>query len=81
MNEGTFFWDRRSRIEPLREVINNLQDGYTELICHVGYGEGLEEDYHVQRVDELAAFLDPSIVAMVKENPDIQLITFADLPK
>jgi predicted glycoside hydrolase/deacetylase ChbG (UPF0249 family) len=79
MTDGTFFWDRRDRLDSLRAAINAIPDGYTELICHVGYGEGLEEDYHVQRVDELAAITHPEIVALV--NANFQKITFADLPK
>lgn len=77
--DGTFFWDRRSRIEPLRQTLATIQDGYTELACHVGYGTGLEEDYHSQREDELVAFKDPSIVESAQR--DFQLITFADLPQ
>jgi len=76
-----FYWDRRSRVEPMRQAIESLKDGYTELICHVGYGADLQEDYNIQRDDDLAATLDPSIVALVKNNPDIQLVTFANLPK
>jgi predicted glycoside hydrolase/deacetylase ChbG (UPF0249 family) len=76
-----FYWDRRSRVEPIRDLIHSLQDGYTELICHVGYGEDLEEDFNFQRNYDLAGVIDPSIVTLVKDNPDIQLITFADLPE
>lgn len=79
MTDGTFFWDRRNRLETLRIAINNIQADYTELICHVGYGAGLEEDYHVQREDELAAITHPEIVALVSAN--FQRIRFADLPK
>jgi chitin disaccharide deacetylase len=79
MTDGTFFWDRRDRLETLRAAIEKIPDGYTELICHVGYGAGLEEDYHIQREDELAAITHPEIVALV--NANLQKITFADLPK
>jgi len=76
-----YFMDRRSRVEPLRQVIESLQEGYTELICHVGYAADLEEDFNVQREDDLAAIINPSIVALVKNDPDIQLVTFTDLPQ
>jgi chitin disaccharide deacetylase len=79
MTDGTFFWDRRDRLETLRAAIEAIQADYTELICHVGYGAGLEEDYHIQREDELAAVLHPEIVALV--NANFQKITFAELPK
>jgi chitin disaccharide deacetylase len=79
MTDGTFFWDRRSRLETLRAAIEAIQADYTELICHVGYGAGLEEDYHIQREDELAAITHPEIVALV--NANFQKITFADLLK
>jgi chitin disaccharide deacetylase len=78
---GIFFWDRRSRVEPFRQAIQALNAGYTELACHVGYGADLEEDFNIQRDDDLAAVIDPSIVALVKNSPYIQLVTFADLPK
>ncbi|MEO1288861.1 MAG: ChbG/HpnK family deacetylase [Chloroflexota bacterium] len=77
---STAFWDRRSRIEPLRQAITNTQDGYTEILCHVGYGANLNELYNIQREDELATFIHPEIVAMVKDDPKFQLIRFSDLP-
>lgn len=78
--EGTFFWDRRSRLPSLKQTIANIREGYTELICHVGYGADLKEDYHIQREDELAAYTHPDIVKMVKNNPEFELIRFSDLP-
>ena len=75
---GTFQWEHGSRVELFKQVLSSVTDGYTEIICHVGYAEGLTENYSVQREDELEAILHAEIIASAKAN-DIQSITFADL--
>jgi chitin disaccharide deacetylase len=75
----TFHWERGSRVELFKTVVSNIGDGVTEIVCHVGYAEGLNEDYTFQREDELEAITHADLIELVKSN-DIRLITFADLP-
>lgn len=79
MTANTFHWAHGSRLEQFQSVVAEVQAGYTEMVCHVGYAEGLTESYNVQREDELQAVIHAEMVALVKAK-DIELITFADLP-
>jgi chitin disaccharide deacetylase len=76
---NTFKWEHGSRLALFKSVIEDIKDGYTEVVCHVGYAEGLTEDYNIQREDELATVTHADLKNLVESN-DIQLITFADLP-
>ena len=76
---NTFHWERGSRLALFQSVIQDIKDGYTEVVCHVGYAEGLTEDYTVQREDELEAVTHADLKTLVQSN-NIHLITFADLP-
>lgn len=75
----TFHWERGSRLDLFQSVVSGVEDGYTEVICHVGYAEGLNEAYTFQRNDELEAVTHATLIECVKSN-DIHLISFADLP-
>lgn len=77
--KDTFQWEQGSRLELFQSVISNVKDGYTEVICHVGYAEGLQEAYNLPREDELKAVTHTDLQKTLVEN-NIQLITFADLP-
>lgn len=76
----TFQWERGSRLELFQSVLSNVGDGYTEVICHVGYADDLTESYAEPREDELRAVLHPDL-RKTAEAHDIQFISFADLPK
>jgi len=75
----TFQWERGDRLGLFQSVLSSVGEGYTEVICHVGYAEGLAESYAEPREDELAAVLHPDLRKTIEAN-QIQLITFADLP-
>jgi predicted glycoside hydrolase/deacetylase ChbG (UPF0249 family) len=68
-----------SRIQRLKDGLATIQDGYTELMVHVGYGEGLAEDYNVQRDEELAAVTDAGVMQVIAAQ-GIRLVNFDDLP-
>ena len=75
------FYDQHATYEELLNVINNLPDGRTEIMCHPGYTDDAfaqESVYNNQRDRELKILTDPSIKAAIEAN-GIQLITFADL--
>ena len=75
------FYDKRATYEELLNVINNLPDGRTEIMCHPGYTDAAfaqESVYNDQRDRELKILTDPSIKTAIETN-GIQLITFADL--
>lgn len=67
------------RLERLKNGLRSVKEGYTELMVHVGYAEGLDEAYTFQREEELAAVTDASVCGIIEEQ-DIQLVNFADLP-
>lgn len=79
MLDPVFDFKQGDRVERLKASLRNVPDGYSEMLCHVGYADGLTESYTTQREEELAAFTDPAVKALVVEE-GIQLITFADLP-
>jgi chitin disaccharide deacetylase len=75
------FYDERATYEEMLNLINNLPDGTTEIMCHPGYTDDAfaqESVYNNQRDRELKILTDPSIKAAIEMN-GIQLITFADL--
>ena len=73
------FKNRISRLERLKNGLKTIQDGYSELVVHVGYGEDLDEDYSFQRNQELTAVTDES-VKQILQTENIQLCNFGDLP-
>ena len=75
------FYDERATREELLEMINNLPEGTTEIMCHPGYTDAAfasESVYSDQRGRELEILTDPSIKQALRAN-GIQLITFAEL--
>jgi chitin disaccharide deacetylase len=75
------FYDERATREGLLNIINNLPDATTEIMCHPGYTDDTfskESVYSDQRDRELRILTDPSIKEAIHAN-GIQLITFADL--
>ena len=75
------FYDEGATHEALLNLINNLPDGTTELMCHPGYVDDAfsnESVYSRQRERELNILTDPGIRLAIQAN-GIELITFADL--
>lgn len=75
----TFRWERGSRLDLFKSVVAGVRDGYTEIVCHVGYAQGLNEDYTFQREDELEAIIHADLRETVTAN-EIELISFLNLP-
>ncbi len=74
-----FDFESSPRLERLKNGLKTIQDGYSELVVHVGYGEDLDEDYSFQRNQELTAVTDES-VKQILQTENIQLCNFGDLP-
>lgn len=73
-----FDFESTPRLERLITGIRNLDDGYTEMMVHVGYGQDLQEAYTVQREEELAAITDESVKQVLKDE-GVTLCNFTDL--
>ena len=75
------FYDEGATQEELLHLINNVDDGTTEIMCHPGYVDDAfakESVYNFQRERELKILTDPSIKQAIQAN-GIELITFTDL--
>lgn len=75
------FYDERATLEELLNIIDNLPDGTTEIMCHPGYTDAAfanESVYNNQRDRELEILTARSVKEAILTN-GIQLITFADL--
>ena len=75
------FYDTTATKEDLLNIIDNVPEGTSELMCHPGHVDesfARESVYNFQRERELQILTDPSIKAALESN-NIQLITFADL--
>ena len=75
------FYDEGATHEALLNIINNLKDGTTEIMCHPGHVDDAfvnESVYNRQRERELKILTDPCIKKAIQAN-GIELITFADL--
>jgi predicted glycoside hydrolase/deacetylase ChbG (UPF0249 family) len=75
------FYDEGTTQENLLNIINNLSDGTSEIMCHPGYVDeafAKESSYNFQRERELKILTDPSVKAAI-ESQNIELITFGDL--
>jgi predicted glycoside hydrolase/deacetylase ChbG (UPF0249 family) len=75
------FYDETATKEDLLKIIESVQEGTSEIMCHPGYVDDAfakESVYNFQRARELAILTDPDIKQAI-ETKDIQLITFANL--
>jgi chitin disaccharide deacetylase len=75
------FYDDGATHADLLNIINNVPDGTSELMCHPGYVDDAfanESIYNRQRERELTILTDPSIRAAIETN-GIELIAFTDL--
>lgn len=75
------FYDETATKEQLLNILDNVSDGTSEIMCHPGYVDGAfanESVYNFQRARELEILTDPSIKQTI-ESQGIKLISFADL--
>jgi chitin disaccharide deacetylase len=75
------FYDEAATKENLLNIIDNIGEGTSELMCHPGYVDAdfaKESVYNLQREIELKILTDPEIKQAI-EAQGIELITFADL--
>jgi predicted glycoside hydrolase/deacetylase ChbG (UPF0249 family) len=59
----------------LKQIIQSLPEGTTELGCHPGYGETLQSPYRSERAREVATLCDPTVLSRLTEL-DIHLRSF-----
>jgi len=75
------FYDEGATREELMRLINQMDEGASEIMCHPGYVDDAfvkESVYNKQRERELKILTDPSIKEAIQAN-GISLITFAEL--
>jgi predicted glycoside hydrolase/deacetylase ChbG (UPF0249 family) len=75
------FYDEGATDEGLLNIIYNLPDGTSEIMCHPGYIDNVfarESVYNEQRERELKILTDPSIKEAT-QSKGINLITFAEI--
>ena len=75
------FYDHGATQEILLSILNNLDEGTSEIMCHPGYVDDAfakESVYNFQRERELKILTDPAIKQAIKTQ-GIELITFAEL--
>lgn len=67
-------------VDALIRLIENVEDRVTELCCHPGYTDGLDEWYHAERELEVRALCDPRVRDAV-ERAGLRLCSFAEVPR
>jgi predicted glycoside hydrolase/deacetylase ChbG (UPF0249 family) len=75
------FYDETATKENLRDILNAVSDGTSEIMCHPGYVDDAfakESVYNFQRARELEILTDPKIKEAI-DAQNIKLINFADL--
>lgn len=75
------FYDEGATHKVLLDIINDLSEGTSEIMCHPGYVDDAfanESIYNYQRERELKILTDPTIKEAIQAN-GIELITFASL--
>jgi predicted glycoside hydrolase/deacetylase ChbG (UPF0249 family) len=84
---GEFYGhDGRGRPDPeaitpdaLVRLLEDLEEGVTELCCHPGYAEELHSWYRLEREQEVRSLCDPGVRETIRRS-EIRLCTFADRP-
>jgi predicted glycoside hydrolase/deacetylase ChbG (UPF0249 family) len=75
------FYDDGATMEALLDIINNLSDGASELMCHPGHVDeafAKESAYNFQRAREFQILTDPSVKQAIQAN-GIELINFSQI--
>jgi predicted glycoside hydrolase/deacetylase ChbG (UPF0249 family) len=72
------FYGTGARREVLLNILDSVPEGVSELMCHPGYADGLQDSYCEQRATERAILQDP-LVRMAAQERNIELVSFAVL--
>ncbi|HSG42648.1 MAG TPA: ChbG/HpnK family deacetylase [Anaerolineales bacterium] len=75
------FYDDSATFDAILGIVNNLEEGVSELMCHPGHVDDAfskESTYNFQRARELKILTDSAVKHAI-ENNNIQLISFSDL--
>jgi predicted glycoside hydrolase/deacetylase ChbG (UPF0249 family) len=64
--------------EALIRLIENVEEGVTELCCHPGYADGLDDWYRTERAQEVQALCDPRVRRAI-EREEMRLCSFAEV--
>lgn len=72
------FYEHGSNLENLMNILRELPVGTTELMCHPGHIEDLDEPYRYLREVELRLLTHPKILELIKIQ-NIELISFSEL--
>jgi predicted glycoside hydrolase/deacetylase ChbG (UPF0249 family) len=64
--------------EALIRLIENVGEGMTELCCHPGYADGLDDWYRTERAQEVQSLCDPRVRRAV-ERGNVRLCSFAEV--
>jgi chitin disaccharide deacetylase len=70
------FYGSDARREILLGVLDSMPDGVTELMCHPGYADDLEDSYRQPRQRELAILCEPSLREAIRAR-GLELVSFA----
>jgi predicted glycoside hydrolase/deacetylase ChbG (UPF0249 family) len=74
------FYGTAARCEVLVELLDSLSGGVTEVMCHPGHANGLEDGYRQPREAELAILQDPLLRAAAVDR-GIEFVSFAALER
>jgi len=72
------FYEHGSNLDNLTNILRELPEGTTELMCHPGYIEDLDEPYRYPREVELRLLTYQKILEIIRIQ-NIELISFAEL--
>ena len=75
------FYGENSNLETLMEVLANLSEGSTEMMCHPGYPDKAllsSSTYTTQRQQELEILTNKDVLSYIKDR-QVTLISFGDL--
>ena len=62
------FYGSGARLEVLLEILGGLPEGVTELMCHPGHVEDLDDTYSEPREHELAILQNPLLLEAIQER-------------
>jgi predicted glycoside hydrolase/deacetylase ChbG (UPF0249 family) len=74
------FYGTGARREVFLDILDSLPEGVTELMCHPGYADGLEDSYRAPRERELAILQDPLLRTAARDR-GVELVSFAVLSR